>query len=64
MIFTIDVVMESLAGVELYQVLKTSGDPSTQRKILVTKWMYVHGFLNKDFPLTEKYIPDHLADDF
>lgn len=31
-----------------------------RRRILLTKWLYVHGFLDEDFPPTVKYIPFNL----
>lgn len=45
---------------EYYKQLTLSKDPLIKRRILLAKWMYVQGFLNTDFPPTERYIPHHL----
>jgi hypothetical protein len=56
----VDVVMESLVGMELYGELRRSTDLAVQRRVLIAKWMYIQGFLNSDFPAVERYVPAHL----
>ena len=79
----VDVVCESLIGLEPYVAMKvdaglhsdrdTDGDSSDsdgggdgdvvlRRRILLTKWLYVHGFLDEDFPPTGKFIPVNRRD--
>jgi hypothetical protein len=38
------------------------GDVVLRRRILLTKWLYVHGFLDEDFPPTTKFIPVNRRD--
>mmetsp|Transcript_11200 Transcript_11200/g.24467 ORF Transcript_11200/g.24467 Transcript_11200/m.24467 type:complete len:196 (+) Transcript_11200:76-663(+) len=59
-----DIVMESLAGIELYGRLKLSENAEVQRRILVTKWLYIQGFLNNQFPALEQYIPNHMSAEY
>ena len=45
-----DIVLETIAGLEMYQLLKASTDLEVQRRILISKWLYVqgtHSFLMK-----------------
>lgn len=54
-----DIVMESLVGHLAYSEMKASTDPHLQRRILIAKWIYIHGFLNIHFPPTRRYTPAH-----
>lgn len=54
--------METLAGQQAYADLKASTDPQIQRRVLISKWMYVHGFLNDRFPPVKRYIPSHVLE--
>ena len=38
-----DIVLETIAGLEMYQLLKASTDLEVQRRILISKWLYVQG---------------------
>lgn len=58
----IDIVLEALAGLEMYKMMKANADPEVQRRILVGKWLYVHNFLGDTFPSEVRYIPGHLRD--
>lgn len=57
--FTVDLIIESLLGLEYYNTLKEANDPATMRRVLITKWMYVQGFLNNVFPPAERFVPFH-----
>jgi hypothetical protein len=59
-----DIVMETLAGIELYGRLKLSENAIVQRRILVCKWLYIQGFLNNLFPAVDQYIPNHLSTEY
>jgi len=59
-----DIVMESLAGIEVYSRMKKDDNALIQRRILLAKWLYIQGFLNNNFPLKEKFVPFHLLDDY
>jgi hypothetical protein len=76
-ICTVDVLCESLIGLEPYVAMKVDaglhsdrdgegdggGDVVLRRRILLTKWLYVHGFLDvEDFPPTSKFIPVNRRD--
>eukprot|EP01041_Mallomonas_annulata_P001885 gene1885-3655_t len=55
-----DILLESVAGVEGFKVLKLQEDEETLRKLLVVKWLYVNGFLIDDFPSSNRFIPGHV----
>lgn len=58
-----DIVIESIIGAEMLKIMNTQND-IIKRKILITKWLYVHGFLTfTDFPIKRKidYFPEHLT---
>jgi len=57
-----DIMMESVAGIEGYKMLKKEAitDQDVERRLLVTQWMYVNGFLIDDFPSTISFIPGHV----
>ena len=59
-LFFTDIVMETLAGQDAYRIMKASTDPETQRRVLIAKWMYVHGILNDQFPPVKRYVPAHM----
>ena len=59
-LFFTDIVMETLAGQDAYRNMKASTDPETQRRVLIAKWMYVHGLLNDQFPPVKRYVPAHM----
>lgn len=61
--YCLDMVMETVAGIEMYSLLKKSDNIELQRKILIAKWLYIQGFLNNIFPPTERFIPYHLLDE-
>ena len=42
--------------------VNVGGDVVLRRRILLTKWLYVHGFLDEDFPPTIKFIPVNRRD--
>lgn len=42
--------------------MKASNDRVTQHRILIAKWLYVHGFLNNIFPPEGKFIPFHFLE--
>lgn len=47
-------------GHESYAQSKRSTDQALQRRVLIAKWMYLHGFLNvPEFPPGERYVPPH-----
>ena len=57
--------MESLVGEFVYSELLNAArdDPATQRRILLAKWMYIHGLLNCDhFPSSQRFVPVHMED--
>eukprot|EP01036_Dinobryon_divergens_P024217 gene24217-32647_t len=59
-----DVVCESLIGLEPYVEMKVDAGLYVvlRRRILLTKWLYVHGFLDEDFPPTTKFVPVNRRD--
>ena len=34
---------------------------ASRRRILLVKWLYVHGFVDTNFPATSKFIPADIA---
>lgn len=58
----IDVVMETLAGLEMYGLLKASNSAEVRRRVLLCKWLYTLGFFHDEFPHREKFIPTHIAE--
>lgn len=55
-----DIVMESLAGVEMYKIMKRANNPLDNRRILLCKWLYCFGFLTSDaFPFESRFTPGH-----
>jgi len=60
----VDLVIETIAGMEAHLAMKVSNDPLVQRRVLVAKWLYTQGFLTTDFPAQERFVPHHLADEF
>ena len=61
----VDIVVETIIGTEMLKIMK-QGSASIRRKILVCKWLYVHGFLTySDFPIKAKIdeYPQHLSRD-
>lgn len=62
----VDIVIETIIGAEMLKIMKANAKDNTLRKILISKWLYVHGFLtNTDFPLKSKVqdYPLHLTRD-
>ena len=59
----VDIALESLAGVEMYKLMKNSGSAEVQRRILVAKWLYTNNFLGDKFPGIERFIPGHKIED-
>eukprot|EP00596_Hydrurales_sp_CCMP1899_P009014 CAMPEP_0119042694 /NCGR_PEP_ID=MMETSP1177-20130426/16090_1 /TAXON_ID=2985 /ORGANISM="Ochromonas sp, Strain CCMP1899" /LENGTH=363 /DNA_ID=CAMNT_0007009663 /DNA_START=185 /DNA_END=1276 /DNA_ORIENTATION=+ len=57
-----DIVIETLAGLEMYQKMKASPDQEIQRRILLGKWLYVQGFFNDQFPPLIRFTPAHMSD--
>jgi hypothetical protein len=57
----LDIVLEQLAGLEMYAMMKNSEDPEVRRRVLLGKWFYIQGFLNEVFPPTERFVPAHIA---
>lgn len=55
----VDLIIESMLGLEYYNRLKAENDPTIMRRVLVTKWMYILGFLNDVFPPAERFVPFH-----
>ena len=49
---------------EFYKLNKNSLDADLQQRYLVSKWLYVHGFLSEEFPQTKRFIPGHLLDSY
>jgi hypothetical protein len=60
----VDLVIETIAGLEAHLAMKASSDPLVQRRVLVAKWLYTQGFLTTDFPALERFVPHHLAEEF
>lgn len=60
----VDLVIETIAGMEAHLVMKASSDPLVQRRVLVAKWLYTQGFLTTDFPALERFVPHHLVEEF
>lgn len=58
-----DIIIETLLGLESYRALREHADPADLHRLLICKWIYVQGFLNNDFPATERYVPAHLQDE-
>jgi hypothetical protein len=56
----LDTILESLMGLEYAQVCKRTGNRDLRRRMLVIQWLYVHGFLDEDFPPRECFIPHHI----
>jgi hypothetical protein len=59
-IIKIEIVIEAIVGLEMFKQMKDSENADTLQRILVAKWMYVQGFLNNEFPVESKFIPNHL----
>lgn len=55
-----DIIMEALAGYEMSKQFEASSDVLIKHKIRIAKWLFLFGFLYKDFPLTERYIPANI----
>ena len=61
----VDIVVETIIGTEMLKIMK-QGSADIRRRILVSKWLYVHGFLTySDFPIKTKIdeYPQHLSRD-
>ena len=58
----LDLIIETLVGTEFYKLNKNSLDADLQQRYLVSKWLYLHGFLSEEFPQTKRFIPGHLLD--
>ena len=58
----LDILMEQIAGIEIYALMKSSGDALHRRRILVAKWLYTQGFLRAQFPATQQFVPAHLLE--
>ncbi len=53
------------AGVEMYKQMLAGGQPADLRRVLLAKWLYVHGFITEDtFPSSpgRVFVPRHLHD--
>ena len=61
---TIDMFMETIAGLETYNQMKQSTDESIKRRMLIATWLYIQGFLEHEFPAIIKYIPGHMMNDY
>jgi len=59
-LWTLDILIESLMGVEMYKLAKDTKNNELHRRIQVGKWLYLQGFLSSDFPYHERFIPGHL----
>ena len=59
--FLLDIVMETLAGLEIYKQMKESPSAEVRRRVLVSKWLYVQGFFNDEFPVKTRFIPGHMV---
>jgi hypothetical protein len=55
-------IIETLVGVEMFKMMKSSDDNEIKRRILIGKWLYINGFLSADFPARERYIPGHVRE--
>ena len=57
-----DGMMESLVGIEMYKLYKNDlNNKERQHRILLCKWLYTHGFINEDFPVSTRYVPSELS---
>ena len=60
-----DIAIEPVVGIEMYRQMR---DPITAsswdtRRILLAKWLYVHGFMTEDsFPVKTAFIPQNLVE--
>ena len=55
--------IEQVVGYEIYQAIQRRDCPEANRRILIVKFLYIHGFLESDFPATvEAYIPGHMRE--
>ncbi len=51
-------VLDTIIGSDVFEMLKNSTDPIIQRKLLVSKWVYSTGMLlNHCFPSTNTFAP-------
>ena len=60
-----DVAIEPLVGLEMYKLMKAGGRPEDVRRVLLAKWLYVHGFITQHaFPPGpgEVYVPRSLQE--
>ena len=58
-----DPMIEQVVGYEIYQAIQRSDCPEANRRILIVKFLYIHGFLESDFPATvQAYIPGHMRE--
>lgn len=55
--------MDQVIGADRYKMsLKQKSDALLQRKLLLLSWFYTQGFLEYEFPFTERFIPGHQMD--
>jgi hypothetical protein len=54
--------MEAVVGLEEYNVMLQANNTDMNRKMLVASWVFTHGFLNTNFPATERFIPGHMEE--
>jgi hypothetical protein len=52
---SLDIILESIAGMQMSKRLIMSPDPDTQFRILLVRWLYDQGFLlSSEFPLLKR----------
>lgn len=56
---SVESVMETLIGLEAFKTIRNGNNKELQKRVLVISWMFVHGFLEEEFPLTQRFIPGH-----
>jgi hypothetical protein len=57
-----DMVMEALIRTEMAKMSKVSLSDDIRRRDLVSRWLYLHGFLAHIFPANKSPVPGHLVE--
>ena len=57
-----DIVIDSLAGMEMHKIIKNGKDQNAKDKVLLCKWLYIYDFLGGVFPPKQRFTPWHLRE--
>ena len=60
----VEIIFDGVAGMEAFKIWKSNNDPQQNRKMLLTRWLFIHDFFTAQiYPPVVRYVPLHLEEE-